>query len=46
LLFEAALGIEADMWIRIQADYNMQTVRKNESFSERLAKTQKVVAML
>jgi addiction module HigA family antidote len=46
LLFEAVLGIEAGMWIRIQADYNMQTIKKNKSFSERLAKIQKVAAML
>jgi len=34
------------MWIRIQADYNMQTVRQNKSFAARLAKIREVVAML
>ena len=46
LLFEAALGIEAGMWIRIQTDYNMQTVRQNKSFAERLANVRKVAAVL
>jgi len=44
LLFEAALGIEAGMWIRIQADYNMQIAKKNKSFAERLANVRKVAA--
>ncbi|MDR0294853.1 MAG: HigA family addiction module antidote protein, partial [Prevotellaceae bacterium] len=46
LLFEAALGIEAGMWIRIQADYNMQTIKQDKSFAERLAKISKVAAVL
>ena len=46
LLFEAALGIEAGMWIRIQADYNMQTAKQNKSFAERLANVRKVAAAL
>jgi len=45
LLFEAALGIEAGMWIRIQADYNMQIVKQNKSFADRLAKISKVAAV-
>ena len=46
LLFEAALGIEAGMWIRIQADYNMQMAKQNKSFAERLANVRKVAAVL
>jgi addiction module HigA family antidote len=46
LLLEAALGIEADMWIRIQADYNIQTVKQNKSFADRLAQIRKAVAIL
>lgn len=38
LLFEAALGIEAGIFIRMQADYNMQTAKSNKSFIDRLAK--------
>jgi len=44
LLFEAALGIEASMWIRIQADYNMQIAKQNKSLAERLANVRKVVS--
>jgi addiction module HigA family antidote len=46
LLFEAALGIEAGMWIRIQADYNMQIAKQNKSFAERLANVRKFSAVL
>lgn len=46
LLFEAALGIDAGIFIRMQADYNMHTARQNKSFSERLANVRKNVAML
>jgi len=45
LLFEAALGIEAGMWIRIQADYNLQIAKQNKSFADRLAKIRKVAAV-
>ena len=46
LLFEAALGIDAGIFIRMQADYNMQTARQNKSFAERLDKIRKIVAAL
>lgn len=45
LLFEAALGIEAGMWIRIQTDYNIQTAKQNKSFAERLAKIRQTAAI-
>jgi len=45
LLFEAALGIEAGMWIRIQADYNLHIAKQNKSFADRLAKIRKVAAV-
>jgi addiction module HigA family antidote len=45
LLFEAALGTEADTLMRIQTKYNLQTARKDKSLSERLAKIQKVASM-
>jgi len=44
LLFEAALGIEAGMWVRIQADYTMQTTKRNKSFANRLANIRKMAA--
>jgi addiction module HigA family antidote len=46
LLFEAALGIEADMLVKMQARYNLQTIRQNKSWSERLANVRKVAAVL
>jgi addiction module HigA family antidote len=46
LLFEAALGIDAEPLVGIQTDYNIQTARKDKSFSERLAKIRHVAAIL
>lgn len=46
LLFEAALGIDAEPLMRLQLKYNMQTVRRDKSFTERLAKIRKVAALL
>lgn len=44
LLFEAALGIEADLWIRLQADYNKQVAKSDPSFMKRLAHIRQVAA--
>jgi len=46
LLFEAALGINAEVWIRLQNDYDLQVAKSNKSFMERLAKIKKVAAVL
>jgi len=46
LLFEAALGINANIFIGMQADYNMQTIKQNKSWMERLANVRKVAAVL
>jgi len=46
LLFEAALGIEAGIFIRMQVDYNIQVARKDKTFAKRLAEIRKMVAML
>lgn len=46
LLFEAALGIDAEIWIRLQADYDMQKAKSNKSFLERLANIRKLAAAL
>ena len=46
LLFEAVLGIDAGIWIRIQADYDMQVAKSDKSFLERLANIRKLVAIL
>lgn len=46
LLFEAALGINAEVWIRLQNDYDLQVAKSNKSFMERLAKIKKVATVL
>ena len=46
LLFEAALGIDADIWIRQQARYDMQVAKSDKSFLERLANIRKIAAVL
>ncbi|WP_291530006.1 HigA family addiction module antitoxin [Bacteroides sp. UBA939] len=46
LLFEAALGIDADPLMRLQVKYNMQTARKDVSFAERLSRVRKIVAAM
>lgn len=46
LLLEAALGIEADLWLRLQADYNKQMAKSDPSFMERLARIRRMAAFL
>lgn len=45
LILEAALGIDAGMWLNLQASYNMQVAKSNEPFMARLAKIRNVAAM-
>ena len=46
LLFEAALGIDAEPLIKLQVDYNIQVAKSDKSFLERLANIRKIVAVL
>ncbi|MDR0814537.1 MAG: HigA family addiction module antidote protein [Bacteroidales bacterium] len=46
MLVEAALDIDAGVFIRMQADYNMQVARKDKTFVQRLAEIRKMAAML
>ena len=46
LLLEAALGIEADLWLRLQSEYNKQIAKSDPSFLARLAKIRQVAAFL
>lgn len=46
LLLEAALGISADIWIKLQADYNMQIAKSDSIFMRRLADIRKIAAVL
>ena len=46
MLFEAALGIRANMLISMQTDYNMRIAQQDKSFAARLAQIRKMVAAL
>ena len=46
LLFEAALGIDAEPLIKLQVDYNIQVAKSDKSFLERLANNRKIAAVL
>ncbi|MDE7346216.1 MAG: HigA family addiction module antidote protein [Muribaculaceae bacterium] len=46
ILLEAALGIEADLWLRLQTEYNKQIAMSNPSFLERLSKIRHAAAFM
>lgn len=46
LLFEAALGIDADIWLKIQSDYNKQVAKSDPSFMARINRIRNVAAFL
>jgi len=46
MMFEAALGVPADMLIGIQTDYDMRVTKQDKSFLARLAEIRKVAAVL
>jgi addiction module HigA family antidote len=46
ILFEAALGVEADTLMRLQLKYNMQLIRKDEKLISRFNDIKKIVAVL
>lgn len=46
LLLEAALGIPAHIFTEMQTDYNIQIIKQDPSFLERLANIRKMAAML
>lgn len=46
LVFEAALGISAELLMRMQLDYNMQKARQDKTFEKRLDSIRKFVAAL
>jgi addiction module HigA family antidote len=46
LLFEAMLGIDAGIFTRMQADYNMQTARKDATLAKRLNALKGIAASL
>ena len=46
LLFEAALGINAEPLIRMQLSYNLQSAKKDNRFMEKLSRVRRVAAVL
>lgn len=46
LLLEAALGIEADLWLRLQSEYNKQVAKSDKTFMERIARIRQAAAFL
>ena len=46
LLFEAALNIEAEMLVKMQARYTIQLAKKDTTFAKRLSHIRKVAAVL
>ena len=46
LLFEAALGIDAEPLIKLQVDYNIQVAKSDKSFLETIANIRKIAAVL
>lgn len=45
MMFEAALGINAGLLMRMQLDYNMQIAIQDKSFLQKLANIRKIAAM-
>lgn len=46
LLFEAALGVDANIWLRMQTAYNMQIAKSNPLFMARINRIRNVAAFL
>lgn len=45
LLLEAAIGIPADVWLKLQADYNMHVAKSDKTFMDKLAQIRKIAAV-
>ena len=46
LLLEAALGTDANIWMSLQTDYNLQKARLDKSFMKRLENVRRIAAIL
>lgn len=46
MLFEAALGVNAEPLLRIQMRYNLQKIRKDSVFMEKLEKVRRIASLL
>ena len=45
ILIEAALGIEADMLVRMQTDYDMQVARNNRKIIKKFNEIRKLASL-
>lgn len=45
LLIEAALGIESEFWLKMQADYNLSVTKRDKVFLRRLKRVKPIAAM-
>lgn len=46
LLMEAALGVNADLLVRLQTAYNMQSARQDKKMLDKLNEIRKIAALL
>ncbi len=46
LLLEAALGTDANIWMSLQTDYNLQKARQDKSFMKRLENVRRIAEIL
>ena len=46
LMIEAALGIDADFWMRMQFGYNLKMAKRKKTFMYKLSNIQKIAAVL
>lgn len=46
MLLEAAMGIDTDYWLNLQANYNKGVARRDPSFMARLARIRRAAAVL
>lgn len=46
MLLEAALGIEAELFLKLQSAYNMLVAKSDSSFMNRLANIRKIATVL
>lgn len=45
LILEAALGIPADLWLKLQGAYNMQKAKSDDTFMNRLAAIKRIASV-
>ena len=46
MIFEAALGIDADFWINMQTQYSKQMAKRDKGFLSKLENIRRVAAVL